>query len=538
MFFKKHLNIFILLIIFLIVEVIINPIGEFCLNDDWAYAASVKTLLSKGVFEIGSWPAMTLYAHVLWGFVFVKLFGFSFTVLRFSILVLSFVTLCITERLFFQMTKNKIYSLFIALLLLFNPLFLSLSNSYMTDISFLCFFTISIYSFYLFCITEQFKYLIIGFSISLVTIFIRQLGIVIPLGFLFLTFFMSLYEQKWRKIMFTSSLFFVAILTVLFLFEKHVAISLDDTAAFQGLFFSKRHLDFNFINILEKLYVRLGLMMLYAGLALFPILIPKGVDIWLKFKETSIASKIIAFIFLVLMVLVFHYYPCGNYLYNCGLGLETTIDVMDLDKNREHTHFDILFLLIKCISVLGNILLMMTLFNFPKSINSFKTFLSQNTFLVFCVFTAFLYQILITASASFFDRYSLCFFILCLIVISLKNQYIHRFSKATIIILIFYAAFSILSIKDYFNYNKAKTELINNLAITKNVIPKNINGGFEYNMWHLYTTSSTCNWEDKYKEYVLSFSKIEGYSDINHYSYQRYIPYKIDTIFVLKKNVQ
>lgn len=106
MFFKKHLNIFILLIIFLIVEVIINPIGEFCLNDDWVYAASVKTLLSKGVFEIGSWPAMTLYAHVLWGFVFVKLFGFSFTVLRFSILVLSFVTLCITERLFFQMTKK------------------------------------------------------------------------------------------------------------------------------------------------------------------------------------------------------------------------------------------------------------------------------------------------------------------------------------------------------------------------------------------------------------------------------------------------
>ena len=51
MFFKKHLNIFILLNIFLIVESIINPVGEFCLNDDWAYAASVKTLLSKGVFE-------------------------------------------------------------------------------------------------------------------------------------------------------------------------------------------------------------------------------------------------------------------------------------------------------------------------------------------------------------------------------------------------------------------------------------------------------------------------------------------------------
>jgi hypothetical protein len=538
MFFKKHLNIFILLIIFLIVESIINPVGEFCLNDDWAYAASVKTLLSKGVFEIGSWPAMTLYAHVLWGLVFVKLFGFSFTVLRFSILVLSFVTLCITEKLFFRISKNNIYSLVVALLLFFNPLFLSLSNSYMTDISFLCFFLLSIYSFYLFCINEQFKYLIIGFSISLVTIFIRQLGIVIPLGFVLVTFFMSLYEKKWKKTMFISSLFFVAILTVLFLFEKHVAISLDDTAAFQGLFYSKRHLDFNFVNILEKLYVRLGLMMLYTGLALFPILMPKCVDIWLTFKISSKASKVLASIFSILIILVFHYYPCGNYLYNCGLGIETTIDVMDLDKNREQAHFDILFLLIKCVSVLGNILLMMVLFNFPKTINSFKTFLSQNTFLVFCLCTIFFYQILITVSSSFFDRYSLCFFMLCLIIISLKNEHVHRFSKSTVIILVFYAAFSILSIKDYFNYNKAKTELINNLTITKNVIPKNINGGFEYNMWHLYTTNRACNWEDNYKEYVLSFSKMEGYSDINHYSYQRYIPYKIDTIFVLKKNVQ
>ena len=136
MFFKKHRNIFLLLIIFLIVEVFLNPIGEFCLNDDWAYAASVKEFLNKGKFDIGSWPAMTLFVHVLWGSLFAKAFGFSFTILRISVLVLSFVCLCITEKLIFRLTSNQWFAFTMSLLMLFNPIFLCLSNSFMTDVSF------------------------------------------------------------------------------------------------------------------------------------------------------------------------------------------------------------------------------------------------------------------------------------------------------------------------------------------------------------------------------------------------------------------
>ena len=103
----KYSHSLILLSLFLIAEIIINPIGEFSLNDDWSYTKSVETLNNTGVFEIGYWPAMTLYAHVLWGLLFVKVFGFSFTVLRISVLILSLITLLTIHKLVFNITHDK-----------------------------------------------------------------------------------------------------------------------------------------------------------------------------------------------------------------------------------------------------------------------------------------------------------------------------------------------------------------------------------------------------------------------------------------------
>lgn len=531
-------NCILLLFIFFLVELFINPIGEFCLNDDWAYASSVKTLLKQGKFQVGSWPAMTLYAHVLWGFVFSKIFGFSFTILRVSILFLSFITLCITENFFFRLTKNKTYSFTISILFLFNPLFLSLSNSFMTDISFFSFFLMSIYFFHQFYSLKKMKFLIIGFGVSLIAIFIRQLGIILPLSFLLVSFFMSIYSKKWRKIMFISLLFSIFTFILLFLFEKHVFNTLNAQSSFQGLFYSKKTIEISFLKTLEHFYVRLGLMLLYSGLFLFPILIPRSHDIWLRFKSSTFISKTITCFFLSLIIFVFHYFPCGNYIYDCGIGLETTIDLMDLKQNLSHTYFIELFIIIKIISVAGNVLLIMELFSFCKPLNYLKGFLTQNQFLLFCIITLFLYQILITISFSFFDRYSICFFTLCLLIITLRNFDNNRLSSLTILTLIFYSIFSVFCIKDYFNYNKIKTKLTNDLETVNHILPENINGGFEYNMWQSYSTENDFKWENNYKTYVVSFSKIAGYSKIKQYSYQRYVPFKIDTIFVLNKNAK
>lgn len=538
MIFGKYRNTFIILILFLITELFINPTGDFCLNDDWAYAASVKTFLEKGVFELGSWPAMTLVSHTLWGVFFSKLFGFSFTVLRFSVLCLSFITVCCSERLIYKITHNSFMSLLFGLLLFWNPLFLSLSNSYMTDVSFLCFFLLSIFSFYCFFTTSHYKYLFIGFAFATVCIFIRQLGIIIPIGFLMIALLKYIANKNWKTISLLSLVLTLIIILLLFLFEKNLSNSLKEGDCFQGLFYSQKPIDISVIKFAEHFYVRLGLMFMYSGLFLFPVLIGEIPNIFNRLKSSNTISKIIVFILVILSVFVFHYFPAGNYIYNCGIGLETTMDLIELKQNLQHSNFDVLFVLLKALAIIGHCLLVCLLFSFGKPFTYLKELLQVQPFFLFIIVLLLLYQFIISLSDSFFDRYSLTFFILIVILLLYRLGTSNSLSFLTIITLCCCTCFSIFAITDYFSFNKAKTHLISELRTIKNIPSKDINGGFEYMMWNSYSTSKSRQWIDPYKEYIISFSDIKGYSKIEQYAYRRYIPHKIDTIFVLKKNAQ
>ena len=79
--------------LWLAVIVVVDPRGEFPLNDDWAYAWSVKTLLQEGRFQLSDWGAVNLLPQTLWGWLFSVPGGFSFTALRVSTLIASLITL-------------------------------------------------------------------------------------------------------------------------------------------------------------------------------------------------------------------------------------------------------------------------------------------------------------------------------------------------------------------------------------------------------------------------------------------------------------
>ena len=149
-FFAKYKFQFLILIIFILCEVIVNPIGEFPLNDDWSYAKSVLILLKDGHLNIGNWCAMTLASHLLWGFLFIKCFGFSFTVLRLSTLVSSLIGLLTLNKLVSSISQNKILGLIASLTLLFNPIYFNLSNTFMTDVNFNTLLILAAYFSYLF----------------------------------------------------------------------------------------------------------------------------------------------------------------------------------------------------------------------------------------------------------------------------------------------------------------------------------------------------------------------------------------------------
>ncbi len=63
--------------------VVVNPIGNFPLNDDWSYALNVRNWVDGGVFKFNDWAAMTQLTHILLGIGVTEWVGFSHTALRF-----------------------------------------------------------------------------------------------------------------------------------------------------------------------------------------------------------------------------------------------------------------------------------------------------------------------------------------------------------------------------------------------------------------------------------------------------------------------
>ena len=85
-------NILILILLWIFMAWLVNPIGEFPLNDDWVHARAVRTLLKTSQFTLADGHSSSnLFALVYWGALFCLPFGFSFTALRISTLVLGLV---------------------------------------------------------------------------------------------------------------------------------------------------------------------------------------------------------------------------------------------------------------------------------------------------------------------------------------------------------------------------------------------------------------------------------------------------------------
>jgi hypothetical protein len=112
----------------------VRALGNFPLNDDWSFAQAVKVLIENHDFRPTGWTAMPLITNVLWGGLFCVPSGFSFIALRVSTLVAAFFGMLGLYWLLKQSRAPEWVALTAALLLGFNPVYFSLSCSFMTDV--------------------------------------------------------------------------------------------------------------------------------------------------------------------------------------------------------------------------------------------------------------------------------------------------------------------------------------------------------------------------------------------------------------------
>jgi hypothetical protein len=111
-----------------------HPYAEMGFIDDWSYVKTAFEYARTGHFVYNGWATAMLGWQVPWGALFVRLFGYSFTAARLSMLPIDLASVWLFYSILVRFGIERRNAVFGTLTLGLSPLFIPLGASYMTDI--------------------------------------------------------------------------------------------------------------------------------------------------------------------------------------------------------------------------------------------------------------------------------------------------------------------------------------------------------------------------------------------------------------------
>jgi hypothetical protein len=524
--------------------VFVNPLGNFPLNDDWHYAYPVKTLIENGEYQLHSYFSPNIFLQVIWGYLFCLIPNeFSFTYLRFSTLVTAF----FCGFVFFQIIRSQkncsfYESLFLTIFFVFNPLFFSLSFSFMTDVPFLLLCLTSIFFYKKYLEKEKTQFRILGGSLAIAALFIRQPGVLILIAAEFSIFLIYFFDKIKRDdsiaTIFRNKKIFGFVFSILsgmlvyFFIENYLKFWLNTDEYYISV-------GGEYLNTLKEdpslfifQFAKRSLMtVFYMGLFCFPL-----ISIFFeKIREVQLHQKWI-FIVLVLFNLSVTYllfknefiFPFGgNVFYNLGLGpvLLKDIYVLNLPVGFEIPNYIFISLGFIC-QILGCYIF---LFFGKRIIRAFQKPLEHKFFLMLVLINILYLGAMMIFS--YFDRYLLLLFVSILVIIynekSKKRFYQYR---SLVILTILFGYFSMVATKDYLTWNRVSHVAYEKL-ISSGIVKEKIDAGLSRNGFE-----GTLPEIEKTHEYVLSFNDLQNYEQIESITFYRWLFLQEDQLLILKKS--
>jgi hypothetical protein len=533
---KKRIYILILSFLWIFAAVIINPKGEFSLNDDWAYSKTVFNLSENGILKFGDWPAMTLIAQTLWGALFCKIFGFSFTILRLSVLLLGWLGVITVFVLIVKLTQNYILSFISALTIAFNPLFFSLSCTFMTDVPFIVTLLVSAYFYSCYFTELKIKFVIIASLFALLATMIRQLGLWIPVTFV-LTYVISTKINIKHLILFCFSALLIIIIFITYSWLlKYYKLLPSNYNSIYKFFFIK-----SLPETLNIVYFRINILLFYCGSFLLPLEIYIFPYLW---KNMNLKNRITGLVISIILSfpIIFHYknIPNGNVLYNFGLGPKVLKDTYWGYNFHPILPNEIMWF-IYIIGTLGAMLLVFSLYTLYHDFKTNRDNVPIRKVKNQSLFIVIGYLFFLLKGPNFFDRYfiTLIPFLAVLILFpDIKSNILTRVISFSI--LICFALFSIAATHDYLSWNRSKWKGLTELN-KMGIPPSKIDGGIEFNGWYetakIYTGENINRswWFVKDDEYVIGFGNIYGYDNIGSVKYKSYLTSNDDSIVLMQR---
>jgi hypothetical protein len=541
--YKNIIELVSLLCIYLCIVIIINPRGNFPTNDDWSYSRTVKTFLETGVFQLTGWGSLPLLPQAMWGWLFCKIFGFSFEILRFSTFILSIISLIFIYLTILEYSESRVLRVFSILFIISNPLFTASSLTFMTDIPFFTIGIAAVYFYLRFFHTEKFTYLLPAIILSIVSIFVRQIGLLFLVSFALVFFFNR--EMSLGKKLIPLFILILSI-TALILFQSSMHFAgpspfvansrmenLKETFTISKLF--------GIASILKTG----GMIFLYLGVFLSPFLVIFSKKLATRNglnRRTFIYMSLFSACVLALLYSVHKLMPLRpNLIWTYGIGPATLKDADYLLQKNIPFIPDSIWALITLIGIFGGVFVAVLLvkkikYYIRKAKSDYSVLYSSEVFIVVLIicFTIPL------CFGEFYDRYLLLHIPLIMFLllrripeIDFKNERL-RIRIASGIIIVF-GLFTILSTRDYFAWNRNRWKLLDYAMNELHVKPESIDGGFEFNGWYCYdplyrkSPDKTWWWVND-DSFLVTFGKMKDYSVIKTEPYYSWLFQKKVTV--------
>jgi hypothetical protein len=498
------LNVVLIAALWVTATILANPVGDFPLNDDWAYGWTVKVLMETGEFRLSDWGAANLVPQAIWGWVFCLPLGFSFTALRLSTLILGLVGVLATYGLLREVRTSPVASLIGALIIALNPLYFVLANSFNTDVPSLAFTVSSMYFIVRGLKNDSTFEILIGLSLSVISTLNRQSGLVVLAAFA-LAF---LFKRGWSLRNGLFALFPLVSTVGLSAVYSHWLELRGIKPVLYGMQIRmlSRTLSAGLPHVFSNYSWNLVTMAIYIGLFSFPFLALTffGFVRELTFREKRAIVAIVVLGLTVGAVLIFNGYQmplAGNVLTPFGLGPMVLSGYHAYLGPAGRTLIGGAWKSFTILGAAGATLLGLycsaaTLQMLRKT----RSFQGGREWLIALNLSVIVFYLIAIAGLDpghWYDRYMIFPLPMCMAAASLLGQRkeadrwkssITALSLAAVLV---GAALTVAATHDYLSWNRARWQALNDLMRYENVSPSEIDGGFEFNGWHLGTRSAT-----------------------------------------------
>jgi len=290
---RNHLTLLFLIFLYLLAVFVVNPVGNFPLNDDWSWAAAARGLALGHDWRPTDWTAMPLITQSLWAAPFCILTDCSYEALRASTLVAGLLLLISSYYLFARVTKSTVAAGLAAATVAFNPVIFELSYTFMTDTFFAALLVITAFVF-LKTFRDNSPYLFaLACMLAVASTLCRQVGLCVPIAYLIVSMFRS--DERARK-GYRSLLPVVLCVVALVGFNNWM----QQTGRLPALYYFESARLINAfrhpIFLIQTMSLNLVIILLYLGLFCSPLLILRrtpdfdGASPLLRWAPTAVAA--------------------------------------------------------------------------------------------------------------------------------------------------------------------------------------------------------------------------------------------------------